>query len=109
MSLDLVRFASDLRDALRNDLNRDVRAIAEEAGEVLGEYNKMTDGRTDKPKTADDIVHEMAQTIGMCFVTALELGHSPMTLLARVEQFMYEKARKIGVEHYSYEHTARPL
>jgi hypothetical protein len=106
---DLGRFAALLRSALHNDLNRNVRAIAEEAGEVLGAYNKMTDGRTDKPRTAGDIMHEMAQTIGMCFVTALDLGYSPEELLARTERFMHEKAGKTGIEYYSYEHTARPL
>jgi hypothetical protein len=82
-------------------LERYIRAISEEAGEVSGAYNKWTDRRTDKPKGPDDVMHEMAQTIGCCFLAALHLGHDPAELLERTHRFMRDKAAGLGTEAYT--------
>jgi len=96
-----------LNPVLRRDfriadpLHRYVDAIAEEAGEVMGAYNKWQDGRTDKPKGPDDIMAEMAQVIGCCFLAALHLGHNPAELLERTHRFMRDKAAGVNGEGYT--------
>ena len=107
----LARSTRLLDPVLRRDFGfqdpaeRYVRAIAEEAGEVAGAYNKWQDGRTDKPKTPDDIAHEMAQVIGCCFLLALQLGYTPEELLARADRFLTGKRLNAGDESYSVRGT----
>lgn len=107
----LARSTRLLDPALRRDfgitdpVNRYARAVAEEGGEVLGAYNKMDDGRTDKPKDPGDIMHEMAQVIGCCFLLALNLGFTPEQLLQRTDRFLTEKRLGLGDEGYSVRST----
>ena len=86
---------------IQDPVNRYARAVAEEGGEVLGAYNKWQDKRTDKPKGPDDIMHEMAQVIGCCFLVALHLGCTPEELLERTHRFMEDKRRNTGDETYA--------
>jgi phosphoribosyl-ATP pyrophosphohydrolase len=81
--------------ALEQPIERYVRAVAEEAGEVVGAFNKWTDGRTDKEKGPKDIIQEMAQLIGCCFLVMRKLGFYPTDLLKDVNSFMAEKAQGI--------------
>lgn len=74
---------------------RCVLGIAEEAGEVVGAYNKWAGRRVDKPKTTEDILTEMGQLIGMVYVTALRLGYGPVTVDAYTESFLKAKVLEI--------------
>lgn len=96
----LSRHTELLDEALDNPMERYVRAIAEEAGEVVGAFNKMTDGRTDKPKSREDVIHEMAQLIACCFLLSNKLGFDPFRLLLRADKFLVDKAHKINGEEY---------
>lgn len=68
------------------------RAIAEEAGEVVGAYNKWTDRKVSKPKTRGDVFEEMTQLMGCIFAAASRLGYSSDDLLKATEEFMAAKA-----------------
>ena len=77
------------------DTERWIRAIGEEAGEIIGAYNKWTDGNKTKPKNVGDVLEEMAQTLGCIFATALQLGTGPLELLDDMNYFLEKKAAQI--------------
>lgn len=49
----------------------------------------------------DDIMAEMAQVIGCCFLAALHLGHNPAEMLERTHRFMRDKTANTGAETYA--------
>lgn len=67
------------------------RAVAEEAGEVVGAYNKWQDGNTRKPKTPDDILIESGQLLGCLVISLGKLGFSPADLLEETDRFLVTK------------------
>jgi len=72
-----------------------IRAIGEEAGEVIGAFNKWDDGYTHKPKTREDVLEEMAQLTGCVFFTAYRLGVPFADFLTMTDDFLAAKARQI--------------
>jgi NTP pyrophosphatase (non-canonical NTP hydrolase) len=94
---------SDLEPRLREfaelfpgrDDERWVRAVAEEAGEVLGAFNKWHDGNRLKPRTRQDVLEEIAQLLACTFILAAKLGVSVDDLLELADQFMARKVRQI--------------
>lgn len=82
---------ANLDTVLRSSLDRYIRGIGEETGEVIGAYNKWTDGRTDKPHTSGDIIEEISQLIACCFLAAYKMGYSPSTVLLTTRNFINRK------------------
>lgn len=72
-----------------------IRAIAEEAGEVVGAFNKWQDGNKRKPKCRADVIEEMAQLMGCVYYTAHKLGVPYSELLEQVDGFMAAKVKEI--------------
>lgn len=89
---DIEEHAADL-DALfaARTTERWFRAISEEAGEVVGAFNKWEDGNTLKPKGPADILEESGQLLG-CLVAAMgRLGFSFEDLLSETDRFLVTK------------------
>ena len=76
-----------------HSLERWMLVIAEEAGEVIGAFNKWHNGY--KMKTREDVLEEMSQLTGCLFLTAYELQVSPAELLDMTGDFMAAKATEI--------------
>lgn len=72
-----------------------IRAIAEEAGEVVGAYNKWADGNTVKPKTQANVIEEMVQLYAVVLMTASALGVHPDRMECEAEAFLMKKAEQI--------------
>jgi hypothetical protein len=71
------------------------RAISEEAGEVVGAFNKWQDGNTLKPRGPADVLEESGQLLG-CLVAAMgRLGFSFGDLLGETDRFLVAKAAAI--------------
>lgn len=77
-----------LHAAHGSSTDRYIRGIAEESGEVIGAYNKWMDGRTDKPKTREDVLEELSQLVGCCLLLSFELGLMPSKLLDQTREFI---------------------
>jgi hypothetical protein len=77
-------------------LYRYITAVSEEAGEVSGSFNKWMDGRTDKPKTADDILEETAQLIACALLLGMQLGVPVDGLISRVVLFAQSKTKELS-------------
>ena len=92
----------ELNNALNEPTERFVRGIAEEAGEVVGAFNKWDDKRTDKPMTRNDILHEMSQLYGCILLVALHLGFNTADLYEKTLTFARDKAENIGEERYTH-------
>jgi NTP pyrophosphatase (non-canonical NTP hydrolase) len=72
-----------------------IRAVAEEAGEVVGAYNKLTDGNKVKPKTVSDVIEELVQLYAVILMTADALGVHPDRMEVEAETFLMRKAEQI--------------
>lgn len=81
---------------LKQSAERYLRGVAEEAGEVMGAYNKMVDGREDKPKDTEDILQEMAQLITCCLLAARKFDYGTYKVMTAVSEFVTDKARENG-------------
>jgi phosphoribosyl-ATP pyrophosphohydrolase len=82
-------------DSLLHDrtAERWFRAVSEEAGEVVGAFNKWQDGNTRKPKGPADILEESGQLL-MCLVASLgRIGYSLHDLLEETDRFAVVKAK----------------
>ena len=80
-----------------------VRAIAEEAGEVVGAYNKWQDDNKVVPKNRDDVLEEMSQLMGCVYCTAVKLGVSYHEFLDMVDGFLVRKAAQIRLIREKYD------
>lgn len=82
-------------DALYPYLNRAdwriIGAVTEEAGEVQGAYNKMMDGREDKPKNEDDIIQETTQLLACCLIVGKHYGYGIESMMRSARRFMVTK------------------
>jgi len=72
-----------------------VRAVAEEAGEVVGAFNKWHDGYLAKPRTKEDVLAEMAQLQACLLILARKLGTSADELLAMTDEFLAVKTEEV--------------
>lgn len=72
-----------------------IRAVAEEAGEVVGAFNKWHDGNKIKPKNREDVLEELAQLMGVVYMTAHQLGLSYQEFLESVDGFLAAKEDQI--------------
>lgn len=77
----------------QHDTARWMLAIAEEAGEVVGAYNKWHGGYS--PKTREDVLEEMSQLAACLFAAAACLETPPAGLLRRTCRFMAAKAGEV--------------
>ena len=77
------------------DTERWIRAIAEEAGEVAGAFNKWQDGNTVKPRTREDVLEEMSQLLACVLCTADKLGMPVPEFMETVDHFLQVKAEQI--------------
>ena len=86
-------------DELYPNLNRAnwrvIAAVTEEAGEVQGAYNKMMDGRKDKPKTENDVIAETMQLIACCLIVGKHYGLSVDYMMNGAKNFMSIKRRQL--------------
>ncbi len=77
------------------------RAVAEEAGETIGAFNKLERGGTSiKQRTPEDVLGEAAQLVGDLFVAMMKLGFPPDAVLQAADEFMVSKAAEIR-NHYA--------
>lgn len=95
--MDLEKRIARLDDTLSNHpTERWFRAIAEEAGEVVGAYNKMEYGPGHhKFKSPQDLLEEMGQLVGCVLVAARRIGFFSADVLEAADEFMDSKAREI--------------
>lgn len=78
-----------------HDLGRWMLAIAEEAGEVIGAFNKWHSGYRTTPKTREDVLEEMCQLIACLLTTGDRLGVPPAEMLDMTGDFFLRKTRQI--------------
>ncbi len=78
-----------------DDIERWVRAVAEESGEFVGAFNKWHDGNRLKSKTRDDVVEELAQLLGCVFVVAAKLDLGCEEVVGLAAEFLSGKAAQI--------------
>jgi NTP pyrophosphatase (non-canonical NTP hydrolase) len=98
-----VTILDDLEDGIvaweelwgEHSLERWMLAIAEEAGEVIGAFNKWHNGYRTKPKTRDDVLEEMSQLMCCLLLTASRLEVFPGEMLALTADFFQDKAQQI--------------
>lgn len=69
-------------------------ALAEEAGEVVGAFNKM-DYTGSKHRTEADVLEEMGQLLGCMIVCAQRIGFSWEDLQKATGEFLQGKAGEI--------------
>ena len=87
--------AQDLDEAISDRATeRWFRAVAEEAGEVVGAFNKM-DYAGEKHRTPDDVLEEAGQLLGCMIVCMQRLGFSWDQLQVSASEFMASKAAQI--------------
>ena len=72
-----------------------VRYVAEEAGEVVGAFNKWERKSASKPRTPEDILGESAQLFGNLLIVMRRLGFSSDDLFKAADFYMTSKAREI--------------
>lgn len=77
------------------DTERWIRAVAEEAGEVVGAFNKWHDGNKIKPKSLADVVEEMVQLYSVLLLAASKLGVHHQRMEMEAEAFLNHKAEQI--------------
>lgn len=77
--------------ALKSSSSRYVLAVAEEAGEVVGAFNKWSDGRIDKPATRENIIAEIAQLMTCCLLLSRRLGFSSENVFDEMASFINQK------------------
>lgn len=80
-------------------------AIAEEAGEVIGAFNKWHNGYKTTPKTREDVLEEMSQLTACLFLTASRLQVNPAELLDMTGGFMAAKGQQIRKIRRGYTST----
>lgn len=88
----------ELYPHLNHDTSRIIGALTEEAGEVQGSWNKISDGRKDKPKTVDDILEETCQLIACCMIVGKHFGRTTDQMLYMSWQFMTEKTEELSAK-----------
>lgn len=94
--MSLQESVDDLYELFRNRSEwRFIAMLTEEAGEVQGAYNKMVDGNIRKPKTREDVVEELAQLTGCCFLAAKNLGLKTDEILSQADFFLQGKKKQI--------------
>lgn len=69
--------------------------IAEEAGEVVGAFNKWHYAHKTKVRTRDDVLEELAQLHGVVLCVADELGVPHDEFLKMTEDFLISKREQI--------------
>jgi len=74
---------------------RAVGMLTEEAGEVSGAFNKWMDGNKRKPKTEDDVLLELVQLTGCCFLVADKLHVEVDAMLELAAKFLDDKRAQI--------------
>jgi hypothetical protein len=67
------------------------RAVAEEAGEVMGAFNKWQDGNVRKPKGPADILEESGQLLACLIASLGRIGYSLHDLLEETDRFVVGK------------------
>jgi phosphoribosyl-ATP pyrophosphohydrolase len=96
--MNLDQLAGELDDVIpERGTGRWFRAVAEEAGEVVGAYNKM-DYTGAKRRTREDVLEESGQLLGCMIVCLQRLGFSWDDLEASAGEFMINKAAQIRAE-----------
>ena len=86
--MNLNSLAEELDDIIPDrGTERWFRAVAEEAGEVIGAFNKM-DYTGEKHRTVDDVLEEMGQLLGCMIVCAQRIGFSWGELETSAGEFM---------------------
>jgi NTP pyrophosphatase (non-canonical NTP hydrolase) len=103
MIVELDYGVKDFCEKVPQTTERWARAVAEEAGEVVGAFNKLTDRRVDKLKRKVDVENEIAQTIACALALAHEMGFSPVIVLNDTIEFMKAKIDRTGDAHYEVE------
>jgi len=78
-----------------------IGSLTEEAGEVQGAFNKMMDGHRSKPKTIDDVIGELIQLTGNCFLVARHYGIDVETLLREAAKFLDDKRAMILIDGWT--------
>lgn len=87
---------------------RVISMLTEEAGEVQGAFNKWKDGNRRKPKTQADVIEELVQLTGCCFIAAAQYGFSVEDLLWEASCFVREKSAQIIADEWSPEDQVDP-
>lgn len=82
---------------------RVISMLTEEAGEVQGAFNKWQDGNKRKPKTEADVVEELVQLAGCCFIAGQYYGFDVEELEAKATSFLREKITQIRVDGWTPE------
>lgn len=72
-----------------------IRSLAEEAGEVVGAFNKWHDGRKTKPGTLEDVVEELVQLQAVVMLVAANLGVHQVRLTDDAARFLAAKRQEI--------------
>lgn len=74
---------------------RVISMLTEEAGEVQGAFNKMMDGNKRKPKTQADVIEELVQLTGCCFLAASYYDIPVENLMYSAGLFLDDKRKQI--------------
>jgi hypothetical protein len=80
---------------------RIISMLTEEAGEVQGAFNKWQDGNKRKPKAEKDVIEELVQLTGCCFVAARNYGLNVEDLMLEATCFLREKVAQIRADGWS--------
>jgi len=80
---------------------RIIGMLTEEAGEVQGAFNKWMDGNKGKPKTRDDVIEELVQLTGNCFLAADYYGLTIESIMLEAACFFREKAAQIRADGWT--------
>lgn len=79
----------------QHSLERWFLAIAEEAGEAVGAFNKWHNGYKTKPRTKEDVIEEMSQLMACVLAAAGRLGYSPGNMMEQIDLFIGKKIAQI--------------
>ena len=86
-------------------LNREswrvISMLTEEAGEVQGAFNKWMDGNKRKPKTEADVIEELVQLTGCCFLAGKHYDIPVENLMLSAAVFLREKTAQIQADRWT--------
>lgn len=82
---------------------RVIAMLTEEAGEVQGAFNKWQDGNKSKPRSEADVIEELVQLTGCCFLAGQYYGIDVEELAANATGFLNEKIKQIRVDGWTPE------
>ena len=80
---------------------RVISMLTEEAGEVQGAFNKWQDGNKRKPRNEADVIEELVQLTGCCFVAAKYYDIPVENLIHSAEVFLHEKITQIEADGWT--------